>query len=245
MLKLPFKTQPKQQTALVGDESTGTLEIPVYKGLLVGEERKHSEALKSLPDAYVLASRLAVKIDADLKLNDVLFAFDIVGSPSWEDDKKQEIEQSLKDGKITQEESVKQLTELDEKAKIFKQARIKYIPDIIELNTESERNDYVRKVTEVTIILSRINSEWKEDDTQQLPPDLFEKLCDFAQEEINGKRDKLDPPEKPTEDEVGKQPEGSLPESRLTGENSIGDASGSGPTTPDSIPTTLIASPVG
>lgn len=244
MLKLPFKTQPKQETALVGDESTGVLEIPVYGGLLVGESRRHTEALKKLPDAYVLASRLAVKIDADLKLDDVLFAFDIVGSPSWEDDKRQEIEQSLKDEKITSEESVKQLADLEEKAKIFKQARIKYIPDIIELNNESERNDYTRKVTEVTIILSRVASGWKEEDTQQLSPNLFEKIYEFAQEEINGKLEKMEP-NRPTEEEVGKQPEESLPENQSTGENSIGDASGSGPMIPDSAPTVLTPSPVG
>lgn len=64
MLKLPFKSQPKPTTVLVGDEEVGILEFPKLYDLTPNERLFIKEALKDEPDAQLEAVKLARKIAA-------------------------------------------------------------------------------------------------------------------------------------------------------------------------------------
>ncbi|MBD2005615.1 MULTISPECIES: hypothetical protein [Cyanophyceae] len=224
MKKLPFKITPKQNTKLVGDEASGVLEIPVLGGLKVGEQIAVDEAIRSLPNTFAEASRLAVKVDAEQELGDLLFAFDIVATPSWEEYQKEEIEILQSEGKLSPKEAQKRQSELEAKAKIFRQCRIRYAPDILALNANSEQAGRAKQLAAVSAILAhRVDDSWTTEDSKDLSDALFQKIWEFAQDEMTGEAE----PEKPTAETVGKQLE-EKSENPSTGESSTGESSTTG-----------------
>lgn len=227
MRKLPFKVEPKVKTVLVGNEETGTLEFPVLGGLKVGEQVAVDEVARSFPSAYTEASRLAVRIDAELNLDDLLFAFNIVATPDWEGEERQEIEAS----ELTQKEKQKRSSELEAKTKIFRSARIRYAPDILNLNSNIQKSGYSRQLTAVTAVLQhRIDDSWTEADTEGLSDALFQLIWEFVQSEMGGKTEAS----KPSEEEVGKPLEENSTLPNSTGLTSTGESSDSGLPTSDS-----------
>lgn len=240
MKKLPFKTEPQQETQLVGDEKTGTLEIPVLGGLSVGEQIQLDEATRSHPSPFAEASRLAVKIDAELKLNDVLFAFDIVATPNWENEQQEELKEKSKDLPIAQVEELR--SQFESRAQIFRSARIRFAPDILQLNSQSEQGGKARQMAVVTAILkNRVDPSWTLEDSKGLTHSLFQKLWEFAQSEM-GEGEGAD---KPSEEEVGKLPVEKSEETPLNGTSSTGESSDTGPMIPDSVPMNSLVSQPG
>ncbi|MEW5857383.1 MAG: hypothetical protein AB1861_08380 [Cyanobacteriota bacterium] len=239
MKKLPFKTEPRQTTLLVGDEESGTLEFPVLGGLKVGEQVLVDEAMRSLPNAFAEAARLAVRIDAELGLNDLLFAFDIVANPNWDQEQREEIEFS----EASPKEKQKRLSELEARAVIFRSARIRYSPDMLELNKNTEVSGRAKQLAAVTAILAhRIDDSWQEEDTKGLSDNLFQKIWEFAQTEMNGGKTETTAL---TEEAVGKQPEENPTQTSSTGLTSTGESNATGVQIPDSVPTALAPSLVG
>ena len=64
MLKLPFKSEPKPTTILVGDEEIGILEFPKLYDLTPNERLFIKEAMKDIPDARFEAVKLAKEFAA-------------------------------------------------------------------------------------------------------------------------------------------------------------------------------------
>lgn len=239
MKKLPFKTEPKQTTLLVGDEESGTLEFPVLGGLKVGEQVLVDEAMRSLPNAFAESARLAVRIDAELELNDLLFAFDIVTNANWEQEQREKIELSEASPSLKRD----RLSELEARGRIFHSARIRYYPDIAELGSCTGALGQTKQLIVVTTILTqRIDDSWTQEDTKGLSNNLFQKIWEFAQNEINGGASE---PQILTEETVGKQLGENLTQTSSTGLTSTGESNATGVQIPGLVPTALAPSLVG
>lgn len=62
MIRLPFKTEPKPELYLVGDEASGTLEIPKLGDLTPNERIFITEEMKALPDVRIEGVKIAKTI---------------------------------------------------------------------------------------------------------------------------------------------------------------------------------------
>lgn len=70
MAKLPFKTEPKAQTRLVGNEQIGTLEFPVIGDLTVREQAFINEHLAK-NSTFIEVARIANKVAKAAKIQPV------------------------------------------------------------------------------------------------------------------------------------------------------------------------------
>ena len=159
MKKLPFKIQPKISTQTIGSEETGTLEIPVLGGLSVGERIVIDEAVSSLPNPYAEASRLAVLVNAEEDLKDLEFAFEITSNSFFIEGQRNQLKELEAEQKISPKDVQRRLTELDAKEKIFNQCRIKYAPQIVDINRTSVLVQAKRELAVVTAILRRLGND--------------------------------------------------------------------------------------
>lgn len=156
-MALPWLTPPAQQqrTVIIGDETTGTLELPVHGDLLWGETVTISELLESEESTTTNAAQLAEAIAAaeDLTLLD---AYDLV--------------QAAVLGTALPEE--------------HRDRMVRYQADIDRLRGLFTRIGQVRMSATVTaIVRHRLDPDWTPADTAKLPARLFDALWAFAESE--------------------------------------------------------------
>lgn len=70
MVKLPFKTEPKEETREVGNEDIGVLEFPVHNDLTVREQAFINDKLAS-NSTFLEIARIANKVAKDAKIQPV------------------------------------------------------------------------------------------------------------------------------------------------------------------------------
>lgn len=238
--RLPFKTEPKTKTVEVGNEETGVLVFPQLGGLKVAEQAAMDAVSRELPNAFAEASSLAVRIQQEQKISDLVFCFEIVANPAWEVQAQDELTKLT----LKPTELKKKQEELDEKIKQFNDARIRYAPDIIALNNRTEQGSSEKKVSAVTAIIKyRLDPEWEEADTKELESKLFDEIWKFAETEMNG-GEELKPSTVDSET-VGKPLEENSTSTTPIGEKSSGESKTTSPTTKDSTTKTLATAQAG
>ena len=211
---LPFDVSPQKETVLIGNLKTGILRFPVFYGLLVSEQINISKALSEI-SAYVMACELAEKIERETEIDLLLCYAAVVGDTS---DKK--------------EDEILQLRKI----------RIRYARKIEAINNYSENFSEQERLITVTQILTRIEPNWKLEDTHEISIPLLNAVWEFANNEIKGLEISSDTSVLTKEDI--KKPSGASP-SQLTGETSFGDSNPTGEGMIDSTQPTLLNSLAG
>jgi hypothetical protein len=211
---LPFDVSPQQETVLIGSLKTGILRFPVFYGLLVLEQINISKALSEV-SPYVMACELAERIEREKEI-DLLICYNaVLGEVS---------------GK-SEDESLQ-----------LRRVRIWYAREIEKINNFSETFSEQERLITVTEILTRIEPNWKLEDTHKISIPLLKAVWEFANNEIKGLEISSDMSVLTKEDI--KKPPGASP-SQLTGEISFGDSNPTGEEIADSIPPILRNNPAG
>lgn len=217
MAQLPFKTQPRQQTTLIGNEDWGTLEFPIYGDLIVGERLAIDEA-ENKHSIFRITAEAAVTVAGAEEMSYIeahAFITKCVLSGAGLDLTAREQELNIKYAELLVAVSEKIITASYEKVAVWATALIQH---------RLEGMD-----------------DWTLQRTLGLPQGLVNSIYTFGQEEAESKsrsqQDKQDEEAK-LEEELGKLQTvlGSLQNPR-SGGTSTGSASDTGPTHPSSTPT--------
>jgi hypothetical protein len=211
---LPFDVSPQQETALVGNLKTGILRLPVFLGLLVLEQININKALGEI-SPYVMACELAERIEREKEI-DLLICYDAVV------------------GDISGKSEVEILH--------LRRIRIWYAREIEKINNFSETFSEQERLITVTEILTRIEPNWKLEDTHRISIPLLKSIWEFANNEIKGLEISHETTVLTKEDI--KKPLDESP-SLSTGVISSGDSNPTGEEMSDLRQTILLDSPVG
>jgi len=155
---LPFDVCPKQETVLVGSLKTGILRFPVFYGLLVLEQININKVLGEI-SPYVMTCELAQRIEQE-KGFDLLLCYDAV----------------VRDTTDKSEAEILQMRKI----------RIFYAREIEKINNFSETFAEQERLITVTEILTRIEPNWKLEDTHRISIPLLKSIWEFANNEIKG-----------------------------------------------------------
>ena len=217
MSQLPFKTQPKKATKVVGNQEWGELEFPVYGDLIVGERLTIDEAENRL-SIFKMTAEAAIEIAKEEKLTYMdahAFVTKSVLSAAGIDLTLREQELSIKYSSQLNDVGRQIVDASYEKVAVWATAMIRYR-------------------------LSGMD-DWTKERTMGLPQGLVNDIYSFAQSEAEAKsksnQEKEDESAK-LEEELGKLRGvlGSLP-SELTGPLLTGSASSTGQQPPSSTAT--------
>ena len=159
---LPFLTKPQEATIVVGDESTGTLEFPVYNDLTVNESAWLS-ANQTKETAFTYTSKAALKIARAEKIKPIDahgFVAKVLAAAMGAQD--------LEFTAAELEYQVKYIRDLEETA--FK---------VLEISVASQQ------MLVTAVIRHRLEgmSEWGPSDTANMPSHLCEAIYEFALKE--------------------------------------------------------------
>lgn len=217
-LSLPYRTAGRQpQLQIIGPEGGPLLEITAYGKLLQGEAELIQD-VEEQADLYAQTARVAVavanqhdigKTDAH-KIVTRLLSYHLFGNRIELDDREAEINVVSAD----------------------------LIADLVKHVSASEKRISRRRAT--ALIRYRIAGceHWTDDDTARQPADFIDALVAFAQQEISGATEPLDPEAalQQLESDLGKlRPEPSSHDGP-TGVPSTGTADASTPAIPNSAP---------
>ena len=155
MKKAGFLVRAKHRTVTIGNDDIGSIALPIYNGLIAGEQETLEEVSENLPEPLAEASRLAVRIKSSHNLPDseLLFCFGVVANSEWEAEQRAQIEEDRANKTITTKEADRRLTELKTKAELFTQYRIEHAPEISELNRKLHKAGRLKKFGLVTAIV--------------------------------------------------------------------------------------------
>jgi hypothetical protein len=211
---LPFDTSPNRETVLVGNLKVGILRFPIFYGLLVLEQININRGLGEI-SPYVMTCELAQRIEQE-KGFDLLLCYDAVA------------------GDLTDKSEAEILQ--------MRRIRIFYAREIEKISNFSETFSEQERLITVTEILTRIEPNWKLEDTYKISMPLLKSVWEFANNEIKGLEISSETTVLTKEDI--KKPLDESP-SLSTGVISSGDSNPTGEEMSDLPQTILLDSPVG
>jgi hypothetical protein len=192
MASLPFVVQPTStQKRQIGTAASGILEVPVRGGLTVAEAAEISALQADEESSFTVGAKIA---DAIAKAESISLV---------------EAFQLIQDSVIG--------TELEPAAQAI---RVKHSAQIEEVaKVYAAAGERAMRATVTAMIRCRLDQpDWSMDDTGKLPRVLFQGLWELAQEEIAAENNDAAPP---TEDDLKKQPRGTVKKAQ-TGKQSSG-----------------------
>lgn len=245
MLKLPFKTTPREfEKVTVGNPEIGELEFPKY-GDLSPNERAHLKLLlKDVPDLRASAVKLARKVSnkSGIPLTEVYNALVSADTEVLGEHLEEFVEfQALMDDNAKQRE-LALVTTLIRYRLNPKTEEVQSCDTIIDALQELLFKKGLNTSTDVSYLITCLRKEvskklelWSICDTgnpELLPPQLLAEIAEFGRNEENGWQQPQAEQQELTEEDLGKSNQESL--KNQTGEKSTGALSVTGQTSEDS-----------
>ncbi|BDA74363.1 No_hits_found [Calothrix sp. PCC 7716] len=248
MLKLPFKTTPREfEKVTVGNPEIGELEFPKY-GDLSPNERAHLKfLLKDVPDLRASAVKLARKVSnkSGIALTEVYNALVSADTEVLGEHLEEFVEfQALMEDNAKQRELALVTTLIRYRLNSKPEEEVNSC-DLAINCLQSLLAKYYSSIDAARLINTlrkEIDSKlelWSINDTgnpELLPPQLLTEIAEFARNEENGWQETPAEQQEVTEEELGKSSEENL--KNQTGEKSTGALNATGQTSEDSATAT-------